>query len=230
MTDEKDLPRYVGEEYILRFIRWMTPYREDVSTPALEHCRGDNVPVLSEETKTLLGVLLRLKPPGRILEIGTAYGYSAIFMSQFLRPGGQVHTIERNPVMIEQAKKHIRSAGLADRVILYEGHAQELLRSMPGPYDMVLMDASMGQYGLFWEEIQPLLRADGWVMADNVLHGGLVAMERLEVPRRQRTIHSRLRSFLETVLQDEKYETSLLPVGDGILLSVRKGENKSEKT
>lgn len=101
---------------------------------------------------------------------------------------------------------------------------------MPGPYDMVLMDASMGQYGLFWEEIQPLLRADGWVMADNVLHGGLVAMERLEVPRRQRTIHSRLRSFLETVLQDEKYETSLLPVGDGILLSVRKGENKSEKT
>lgn len=230
MIDSKDLPRYVGEEYILQFIRWMTPYREDVSTPVLEHCRGDNVPILSEETKSLLAVLLQMKMPTRILEIGTAYGFSAIFMSQFLKDGGLIHTIERNPVMIEQARRHIEAAGLAGTITLYEGHAQEILKSLTGPYDMVLMDASMGQYGIFWEEIQTFLSPGAWVMADNVLHGGMVAKPRLEVPRRQRTIHSRLRSFLETVLQDERYQTSLLPIGDGVLLAVRKGEKKNEKT
>ena len=80
MIDPNDLPRYVGERYILNFIRGITPYQEDVSTPAEERCRADNVPILSEETKSLLGFLLELKHPRRILEIGTAYGFSALYM------------------------------------------------------------------------------------------------------------------------------------------------------
>jgi len=228
MIDPKDLPRYVGEEYILNFIRGQSPYLEDVSTPAEEHCRADNVPILSEETKTLLGFLLQLKKPDRILEIGTAYGFSAIYMSQFLNRGGHIDTIERNPVMVEQAKKHLRAAQLESKITLLEGHAQEILKSLEGPYDMVLMDASMGQYGVFWKEIRRFMEPGGWIMADNVLHGGMVAMPRLSVPRRQRTIHSRLREYIAEVLSDKEFQSSLLPIGDGILLSVKK-ENTYEK-
>ena len=230
MIDPNDLPHYVGERYILNFIRGITPYQEDVSTPAEERCRADNVPILSEETKSLLGFLLELKHPRRILEIGTAYGFSALYMSQFLPEDGCIDTIERNPVMIRQAQELLGASGLLDRKIyLHEGHAQEILRQLTGPYDMVLMDASMGQYGVLWQEIQPLLSQQAWILADNVLHGGMVAMERLEVPRRQRTIHTRLREYLKTVMEDPAYRSSLLPIGDGVLLSVKKGEKNDEQ-
>lgn len=224
MIDPKDLPRYVGEEYILNFIRSMTPYREDVSTPAEEHCRADNVPILSEETKSLLGFLLKLRPPERILEIGTAYGFSAIYMSQFLAEGGHIDTIERNPVMLEQARRHLAVVDPSgEKIRLHEGHAQDILKSLSDPYDMVLMDASMGQYGIFWKELQRLLRPGSWVMADNVLHGGMAAMPRLQIPRRQRTIHSRLREFITMVMENPEFQSCILPVGDGILLAVKRG-------
>lgn len=222
---DQQLPRSVGEEYILNFIRAQGPYVEDVSTPAEEHSRADNVPILCEEAKTLLGFLLQMNRPSRILEIGTAYGFSAIYMSQFLSGAGHIDTIERNPLMIGQAKRHLRAAGLEQTVTLLEGQAQDILKQLAGPYDMILLDASMGQYGIFWQEAKRLLGPYGWIMADNVLHGGMVALPRHSVPRRQRTIHSRLRAYIDEVLSDQTFQSSLLPIGDGILLSVRKEKN-----
>lgn len=221
--DPKDLPRYVGEGYIQQFIREITPAKRDVSEETMQHCLEDGVPVLSEETRSLLGFLMMMRKPERVLEIGTAYGASALYMSSFLPEGGRIDTIERNPAMLGPAREHLAASRLLDRVIfLHEGHAQEVIPALQGPYQAVLMDASMGQYGLFWEEIQPLLAPGGWVLADNVLHGGMVAMDRLAIPRRQRTIHSRLRDFLKAVLEDERYQSALLPIGDGVLLAFRK--------
>ncbi len=217
---DDELPQNVGEEYLLNFIREITPYTEDAASPALEHSLADGVPVLSEETKNLLGTLLEIHKPSQILEIGTAYGFSAVYMSQFLSQGGHIDTIERNPVMIREARTHL--APFADTICLHEGAAQDIIPGLSGPYDFVLIDAGMGQYALFWEEIQDKLSPGAVVFCDNVLHGGLVAMDRYEIPRRQRTIHQRMRDFLTEVLADKDYQSALLPVGDGVLIAVRK--------
>ncbi len=218
-----ELPQSVGEEYLLNFIREITPYTEDAASPALEHSLADGVPVLSEETKNLLGTMLEIRKPGRILEIGTAYGFSAVYMSQFLPQGGQIDTIERNPVMIREARIHL--APFTGMIRLHEGAAQGIIPELTGPYDFALIDAGMGQYALFWEEIRDKLSPGAVVFCDNVLHGGLVAMDRYEIPRRQRTIHQRMRDFLTEVLADQAYQSALLPVGDGVLIAVRKTDN-----
>ena len=215
-----ELPQTVGEEYLLNFIRELSPYTEDAASPALEHSLADGVPILSEETKNLLGTLLQMHQPRRILEIGTAYGFSAVYMSQFLAEGGSIDTLERNPVMIREARIHL--APFEERIHLHEGAAQDIIPELPGPYDFVLIDAGMGQYAVFWEEIQEKLTDHAVIFCDNVLHGGLVAMDRYEIPRRQRTIHQRMRDFLTEVLADSNYQSALLPIGDGVLIAVRK--------
>lgn len=218
----------ITPSYILQYIRGITPAADDLSAAVEERCRREEVPILDEEVKSLLRFLLLLKPPRRILEVGTAYGFSSIFMSQFVAPEGHIDTIERNPAMWRKAKPNIQSAGLENTITLHIGHAQEILPTLTGPYEVILLDASMGQYGLFWEEIKRLLCPGGWLLADNVLHSGMTAKPRLEIPRRQRTIHSRLQAFLRTVLVDEEFASSLLPIGDGVLLSLRQMRGSEE--
>ena len=170
----------ITPSYILQYIRGITPAADDLSAAVEERCRREEVPILDEEVKSLLRFLLLLKPPRRILEVGTAYGFSSIFMSQFVAPEGHIDTIERNPAMWRKAKPNIQSAGLENTITLHIGHAQEILPTLTGPYEVILLDASMGQYGLFWEEIKRLLCPGGWLLADNVLHSGMTAKPRLE--------------------------------------------------
>ena len=208
--------------YILQFIRSMPPAADELSAAVEERCRQEDVPILDEEVKSLLRFLLLMKPPARVLEVGTAYGFSSIFVSQYLVPGGHIDTIERNPAMWRQAKPNIQEAGLTGTITLHIGHAQEILPTLAGPYDFILLDASIGQYGVFWQEVKRLLCRGGWVLADNVLHSGMAAKDRFEIPRRQRTIHSRLQTFLSGVFSDGEFISRLLPIGDGVLLSLRK--------
>ena len=223
---ENKVPRSVEDTDILNFIREITPHEEDVFSAAEDHCRGDDVPILSEELQSLLAVLLQMHQPRRILEVGTAYGFSALFMSRFLPEDGELDTIERNPVMYREARMHLEAADPLHRIHLHTGQASDLLPRMKGPYDFVLLDAAIGQYPLFWELIEPLLAPRAVILADNVLHGGSVAKDRFEVPRRQRTIHARMRDFLRERLEDPAYRTSLLSIGDGVLIAVRKQVGK----
>lgn len=216
------VPNEITHSHVLQYIRGIVPYMEDRSSFVEKQCQIEDVPMVDPEVKTLIGFLLSLRPPKRILEIGTAYGFSAIYMSQFLKLGGSILSIERHEVMWRQAEINIERAGLTNVIDLRKGQAAEILPALTEPYDFILLDASVAQYSYFFAQAKRLLNPQGVIVADNVLHGGMVARERLTVPRRQRTIHSRMQKFLYEALRDPELVTSLQPIGDGVLLAYKK--------
>ena len=219
------VPNDMIRPHVLEYIRGVIPFTEDEILRNLsQRCREEDVPTLEPEAESLLRILLRLRPSRRVLEVGTAYGYSAILMSHYLKEGGTILTIERNEVMWKVAEENILAAGLSEVIDLRKGQAAEILKALQEPYDFILLDASVGQYEEFFREAKRLLNPQGILMADNVLHGGMVAHERLDIPRRQRTIHARMRAFLEDVFHDPEMESFLEPVGDGVLISIKKEE------
>ena len=215
------VPNEITHSHVLEYIRGIVPCKEEIYSEVERVCLEEDVPMVDQEVKSLIGFLLTLRSPERILEIGTAYGFSSIFMSSFLKPGGTILTIERHDVMWKEAEKYIEKAGLNHVIDLRKGQAAEILPVLQQPYDFILLDASAAQYSEFYEEAKRLLKPGGMILADNVLHGGMVARERLDIPRRQRTIHARMRDFLHEALRDPELITSLQPIGDGVLLAYK---------
>lgn len=191
---------------------------------AAEH----RVPIIRPETADLLIVLGRLVKPGRILEIGTAIGYSSILLSGILAPGGRIDTIERSDRMIVKAHENIKRAGLADTIAVIAGDAAEVLRCLDKKYDMIFMDAAKGQYPEFLPECLRMLRPGGLLVSDNVLYKGMITGDELVV-RRKRTIVNRMRSYLDSICSDPSLDTSILPVGDGVALSYKRTETEMDK-
>ena len=163
-----------------------------------------------------------MNKPKKILEIGTAVGFSAIFMSRFLDDDAHITTIENYPPRIAEAKKNFARAGVENRITLMEGDAQEILPGLDEQYDFVFMDAAKGQYGCFFSEAVRLLKPNGILLCDNVLQDGDVLESRFAVTRRNRTIHSRMREYLHDLTHDPRLDTAILNVGDGMSLSMKK--------
>ena len=184
--------------------------------------RADRVPIIRQETGSLLKVLLKMNKPQRILEIGTAVAYSAILMSECLEPGATITTVEKYEKRIPIARENFKRAGKEAQITLLEGDAAEVLKTLEGPYDFIFMDAAKGQYIHFLPEILRLLARDGVLVSDNVLQDGDVIESRFAVTRRNRTIHKRMREYLYTLTHSEELVTAVLPVGDGITLSTRR--------
>lgn len=181
-----------------------------------------NVPIIRKEMEGFLRVMVTVKSPKNILELGTAIGYSAILMAKAMPEDCHITTIENYEKRIPVAKENIAKAGLTDRIHLVEGDALEVLKVLEGEYDFIFMDAAKAQYPFYLEQIMRLMPAGGILIADNVLQEGELIESRFAVERRNRTIHSRMREFLYTVKNMEELETTIIPVGDGIVLSVRK--------
>ena len=160
-----------------------------------------------------------MKQPSRILEIGTAIGFSALLMSEYMPKDGRITTIEKYEKRIPIARENFRRAGKEDRITLLEGDATEVLKGLSGTYDMIFMDAAKGQYLAFLPEVLRLLAPDGVLVSDNVLQGGDITESRFAVTRRNRTIHSRMRAYLYELTHREGLVTSVLPVGDGVTVS-----------
>ena len=158
----------------------------------------------------------------RVLEVGTAIGFSAILMSEYLPQGSHITTIEKYEKRIPIARENFKRAGKEDQITLVEGDALEVMRSLIGPYDFIFMDAAKGQYIHYMPEAIRLLAPGGVLMSDNVLQDGDIIESRFAVERRNRTIHSRMREYLYELKHDERLQTSILPLGDGVALSVRK--------
>ena len=184
------------------------------------------VPIIRRSMQSLLKFLLKFTKPKSILEVGTAIGFSALLMSEYAPEDCHITTIEKYEKRIPIAKENFRKAGREDRITLLEGDATEILRELEGTYDVIFMDAAKGQYIHFLEDVLRLLAPDGVLVSDNVLQDGDVAKSRYAIERRDRTIHKRMRDYLYTIKNHPQLETTILPVGDGVAISIKTGDNE----
>ncbi len=180
------------------------------------------VPIIRKETQSLLKVLLLLKKPVKILEVGTAIGFSSILMSEYMPENGHITTIEKYEKRIPIARENFKRAGKEEKITLLEGDALEIMQSLDESYDMIFMDAAKGQYIRYLPEALRLLSPEGLLISDNVLQDGDVIESRFAVERRNRTIHSRMREYLYELKHNDNLQTTILPLGDGVALSVKK--------
>lgn len=180
------------------------------------------VPIIRKETAAFLKTMVASVRPMRILEVGTAVGYSALLMAQVMPDGAHITTIEKYEPRIPLAKAHFKEAGMDGRITLIEGDAGKVLDGLAGPFDFIFMDAAKGQYIHWLPRILELLEPGGVLFSDNVLQDGNIVESRFAVERRDRTIHSRMREYLYTLKHMEELETSIIPIGDGVALSVRR--------
>ncbi len=213
----------ITEERISTFIESLdtgnTPFLEELEQHAIE----TNVPIIRPQMQSFLKVLLAMKQPHKILEVGTAIGFSALLMAEYAPSDCKITTIEKYEKRIPIAKENFRKAGRQEQITLLEGDATELLTKLTGPYDFIFMDAAKGQYIHFLPDILRILEAGGVLVSDNVLQDGDIMESRFAVVRRNRTIHSRMRDYLYELEHQEELQTSILPVGDGVTVSVKKG-------
>ena len=189
--------------------------------------RETNVPVIRTETQSLLRTLLAISRPETILEVGTAIGFSALCMSEYAPKGCQITTIEKYEKRIPIARENFRRFGKEDSIRLLEGDAADILPQLEEEYDFIFMDAAKGQYLRFLPQAIRLLRDGGMLVTDNVLQDGDILESRFAVTRRDRTIHDRMREYLYELKHNPCLITSILPVGDGVAVSVRTKGNES---
>lgn len=212
----------IVDERIVTFINSLDTKNSTLLEEIESGARAADVPVIRREMQSLLKVLIMLKKPERILEVGTAVGFSALLMSEYAPETCTITTIENYAKRIPEARENFRRAGRADRITLIEGDAAEVLKGLEGPFDFIFMDAAKGQYIRYFPEIMRLLEADGCLVSDNVMQDGDVIESRFAVERRNRTIHARMREYLYELKHDTRLVTSILPLGDGAAVSVKR--------
>ncbi len=183
-----------------------------------------DVPIIRRDMQQLMKVLMQLHRPASILELGTAVGFSAGLMA-LSNPNQACHitTVENWPPRIAAAKDNFASLGISDKITLVEGDALEALRcTINGTYDFIFLDAAKGQYPLYLPEIKAHMHSGSVLVTDNILQDGDLLQSRYAICRRDRTIHKRMREFLELLTSDEELTTSIISVGDGAAISVMK--------
>ncbi|WP_027108926.1 O-methyltransferase [Lacticigenium naphthae] len=176
------------------------------------------VPVIPHETVRFLEWFLPLYKPVNILEIGTAIGFSAGLMAQFLPDEGQITTIERNPTMIEKAEKNFKKMKNSNKISLIKGQAEEVLQELDESYDFIFMDSAKAKYYDFFPHCMRVLKVGGVIAIDDVLQGGTILQETENIPRSRKKIHKKLNQFLEVVLNHPALNATILPLGDGLLM------------
>lgn len=179
-----------------------------------------HIPIIMDETLETIKDYLKNKKINRILEIGTAVGYSAICFTEFLAESGVIDTIERDKERVEEAKKNIKLTNVEDRIHIYEGDAIEILPTLNNKYDMIFIDAAKGKYPFFLKEALRMINNDGIIFADNILYKGYVMSDYNK--HKQRTAVRNLREYIKEVSENPCLETEILEVGDGLAVSIIK--------
>ena len=192
--------------------QWINKFTK-IKEMALE----EHIPIIMDETLEVIGSILEKNRPAKILEIGTAVGYSAICFSNYLAENGKIDTIERDEKRIIEAKKNIKEMELEDVIHIYEGDAVEILPTLNEKYDMVFIDAAKGKYPFFLKEALRMLNKDGIIFADNILYKGYVMSDYNK--HKQRTAVRNLREYIKEVTENDNLETEILEVGDGLAIS-----------
>ena len=189
-----------------------------------------DVPVIRKETQACLKLFLAVQKPQRILEVGTAVGFSAILMKTYNPADCRITTIENYEKRIPIARENFRRAGMEESIELVEGDAAQVLERLEGPYDLIFMDAAKGQYLHSLPQVLRLLAENGMLISDNILQDGDIIESRYAVIRRNRTIHRRMRRYLYELTHHDSLVTAVFPVGDGITVSSKKQENSIRRT
>lgn len=212
----------ITEERLVAFINSF-----DKGNPAFleeieAYARAEGVPVVRRQTQGLLKFLMAFARPERILEVGTAIGFSALLMCEYAPAGCRIVTVERREDWLEKARENIAGAGRQEQITPILGDAAQVLPKLTESFDLIFMDAAKGQYLRFLPQVLKLLSPGGLLISDNVLQDGDVLESRFAVPRRNRTIHARMREYLYELKNHPELETVILPVGDGVTLSVKR--------
>lgn len=209
-------------EVFLELFRAEFPeYIQELEQIALEN----EVPVIRRGTRDVLRYLLKTKQPKQVLEVGTAIGYSALCMKECLPPTSKITTIEKVEMRLVEARKNLKKYDTNGQIRLLEGDATEVLKALvekKETYDFIFMDAAKGQYLNFLPDILELLNPGGLLVSDNILHEGDILESRYAVTRRDRTIHGRMREYLQVLTNHEELETICMSIGDGMTLSTRR--------
>ena len=182
-----------------------------------EKALSEHIPIIMDDTLEVIDKILKEKKPKKILEIGTAVGYSAICFSKYLADGGKTDTIEREHERVEEAKKNIKKVGVEDKINILEGDAVEILPTLNNRYDIVFIDAAKGKYPFFLEQSKRMLNEKGIIFADNILYKGYVMSDYNK--HKQRTAVRNLREYIKEVTEDIDCVTEILEVGDGLAIS-----------
>ncbi len=205
------------KDFLDSFDTGNTAFLEELEKRSLR----ENVPIIRRDTQRLLKTLMVLAGPMKILEVGTAVGFSTLLMCEAAPEGARITTIENDPSRYEKARENVSAAGREEQIDLLFGDAEEILASLSGEWDMIFLDAAKAQYIRWLPVLKGLLRPGGMLVSDNVLQEGDLTESHFLVQRRDRTIYKRMREFLYAVTHDPSLSTVILPVGDGVALSVK---------
>ena len=225
----------IVDERIVTFINSLDTRNSEILETIEKEALASSVPIIRREMQSFLKTLLLIRKPMRILEVGTAVGFSALLMSEYAPEGCRITTIENYEKRIPAALENFRRAGKEEKITLIEGDAAEVLKTLEGPYDFIFMDAAKGQYIHYLPEVLRLLPEGGVLVSDNVMQDGEVIESRFAVERRNRTIHARMREYLYELKHNDALVTSIIPLGDGAAVSVKRSESavrepETEKT
>ena len=212
----------IVEERMRTFINSLdagnTPFLDELECSAL----SEGVPIIRKEMQSFIKTLLAIRRPQRILEVGTAVGFSTLLMCEYSQPDMHITTIENYEKRIPKAKENFRKAGRESQITFLEGDAGAILKELDGTYDLIFMDAAKGQYLHFLPEVLRLLKSGGLLVSDNILQEGDLIESRFAVERRNRTIYKRMREYLYELKHNDELVTSLLPLGDGVAISTKR--------
>ena len=211
----------IVNERTVAFINSLDPGNTPFLNEIEKEAKKTDVPIIRTEMQSFIKLLLAMKKPMSILEVGCAIGFSTLLMSEYAPKGCKITTIEKYEKRIPIAKENFKRAGKEDSITLLEGDALELLPKLDGVYDLIFMDAAKGQYINFLPEVLRLMPEGGILLSDNVLQDGDIIQSRYAVTRRNRTIHTRMRDYLYELKHHPQLTTAVLPVGDGITVSVK---------
>lgn len=207
-----------------RFTTYLNSLYPELSLPLAEiqkEALENYVPIIRPETVNLLQLLIKMNRPENILEVGCAVGFSSCMMAEAAGADVHITTIENYEPRIPIAKANFKKCGRLDQITLLEGDAMEILPTISESFDFIFMDAAKGQYINFWPEIKRLVRPGGLVVTDNVLQDGDIIESKYAITRRNRTIHKRMRDYLYELTHDEDFTSTILPLGDGVSISVK---------
>ncbi len=215
----------IANERLVNYIRSLEPDRSELLDNVRKEALAAEVPIIRDETAALLKCFVTLIRPGRILEIGTAVGYSALTMAEVMPLDGEITTVENYAPRVAEAKKNISESAYRDRIHLIDDDAGKIIKSFAESgrqFDFIFMDAAKGQYINWLPDILKMMPRGAVLFSDNILQDGSIINSRYQVERRDRTIHTRMREYLFELKHNECLETAILTDGDGISVSVKR--------
>ncbi len=220
---------HINNQNILDYLKAIRGKDTLIIEQIRRYALDNNVPIIKDEMKDFLQVIIAAVKPVKILEIGTAIGYSSIIMSNSSESVKQIITLEKSEEMIKIAGKNITNAEKNSIIKICIGDAEKTLEELEGQFDLIFMDAAKGQYITFLPHCLRLLKKGGILISDNVLQDGYIAKSRWSIPRRQRTIHRRMRQYLWELNHNSALKTAILPIADGITISYKTEEDNTDE-